>query len=217
VFEEELMSVSIPIAIGAGFVGLSAFAVYSGIGLRRAKQERFIRQFVLPQGLFKKLQEKRPGLDSRYHSLVAQRQFFLCHLKSGRKFVSMPSQVVDDLWHEFILYTRNYQQFCSKAFGGYMHHTPAVTLGRGQTDDVGLKRAWRYACLEENVNPKAPKRLPLLVAIDAHCGSHLGSGCGGGGSGWGDSWFGSDSGESFFGSGDSGGSSCGGGGCGGGD
>jgi hypothetical protein len=243
VFEEGLMSVSIPIAIGAGFVGLSAFAIFSGIGLRRAKQERFIRQFVLPQGLFKKLQEKRPGLDSRYHSLVAQalRQFFLCHLKSGRKFVSMPSQVVDDLWHEFILYTRNYQQFCSKAFGGYMHHTPAVTLGRGQSDDVGLKRAWRYACLEENVNPKTPKRLPLLFAIDAklgiangfrylpdcskwkpdgqgnvHCGSHLGSGCGGGGSGWGDSWFGSDSGESFFGSGDSGGSSCGGGGCGGG-
>ena len=124
VFGEGLMSVSIPIAIGAGFVGLSAFAVYSGIGLRRAKRERFIREFVLPHGLFKKLQEKRPALDPRHHSLVARalRQFFLCHLKSGRKFVSMPSQVVDDLWHEFILYTRNYQQFCSKAFGGYMHH-----------------------------------------------------------------------------------------------
>jgi hypothetical protein len=117
-----------------------------------------------------------------------------------------------------------------------------VTLGRGQSDDVGLKRVWRYACLEENINPKAPGRLPLLFAIDAklgiadgfrylpdcskwkpdgqgnvHCGSNLGSGCGGGGSGWGDSWFGSDSGESFFGSGDSEGSSCGGGGCGGGD
>jgi len=119
-----------------------------------------------------------------------------------------------------------------------MHHMPAATLGRGQTDDVGLKRTWRYACLEENINPQAPSRLPLLFAIDqklgiadgfrylpdcskwkpdgqgdVHCGAHLGVGCGGAASGWGDSWFSSDSGG---GSGDSGGSSCGGGGCGGG-
>jgi len=237
------MSALIQIAIGTGFLGLGGFAAYSGFQLRRAKRERFVREFVLPHGLFKKLQEKRPELDPRHHALVARalRQFFLCHLKSGRKFVSMPSQVVDDLWHEFILYTRDYQQFCSKAFGGYMHHTPAVKLGRGQTDDVGLKRTWRYACLEENINPRAPSRLPLLFAIDAklgvangfrylpdcskwrpdgrgevHCGAHLGVGCGGGGSGWGssgDSWFGSDSGGGFS---DSGGSSCGGGGCGGG-
>ena len=234
------MSVLIPIAIGTGFLGLSGLAAYSGFQLRCAKRERYIREFVLPHGLFKKLQEKRPEVDPRHHALVARalRQFFLCHLKSGRKFVSMPSRVVDDLWHEFILYTRNYQQFCNKAFGGYMHHTPAVKLGRGQTDDIGLKRTWRYACLEENINPRASSRLPLLFAIDAklgiaegfrylpdcskwkpdgrgdvHCGAHLGVGCGGGTSGWDNSWFGSDSGGGFS---DSGGSSCGGGGCGGG-
>jgi hypothetical protein len=235
------MSVLISIAIGTGFLGLSGFAAYSGFQLQRSKRERFIREFVLPHGLFKKVQEKRPVLDPRHHALVARalRQFFLCHLMSGRKFVSMPSQVVDDLWHEFILFTRNYQQFCNKAFGGYMHHTPAVKLGKGQTDDIGLKRTWRYACLEENINPRTPSRLPLLFAIDAklgiaegfrylpdcskwkpdgrgdvHCGANLGVGCGGGGaSGWGDSWFGSDSGGGFS---DSGGSSCGGGGCGGG-
>jgi hypothetical protein len=231
----------IPIAIGTGLVGLGGLAAYSGLQLRSARRERYIREFVLPQGLFKKLHDKRPEIDPKHHSLVARalRQFFLCHLKSGRRFVSMPSQVTDDLWHEFILYTRNYQLFCDRAFGGYMHHTPAVTLGRGQGDDVGLKRAWRHACLEENINPQAPGRLPLLFAIDqklgvadgfrylpdcskwkpdgqgdVHCGAHLGAGCGGGSSGWGDSWFGSDS---DGGSGDSGGSSCGGGGCGGGD
>lgn len=237
------MSALIPIVMGAGFVGLSGFAAYSGLSLRRANRERYIREFSLPQGLYKKLQEKRPELDPKHHPLVARalRQYFLCHLMSGRKFVSMPSQVVDDLWHEFILYTRNYEHFCKKAFGGYMHHTPAVELGGAQTDDVGLKRTWRYACLEENINPKAARRLPLLFAIDAkleipngfhyapdcskskaetrgnvHCGTDLGVGCGGGGSGGG-SWFESGSGGSFFDSGDSGGSSCGGGGCGGGD
>ena len=37
-----------------------------------------------------------------------------------------------------------------------------VRHGQAQTDDVGLKRTWRYACLEENINPAAPSRLPLL-------------------------------------------------------
>ena len=64
---------------------------------------------------------------------------------------------------QFILYTRNYQYFCNKAFGGYMHHTPAVALGRDQADDIGLRRTWRHACLEENINPSR-STLPLRVA-----------------------------------------------------
>jgi hypothetical protein len=31
---------------------------------------------------------------------------------------------------------------------------------------AGLRRCWRYACIEENINPKKPPRLPLLFAID---------------------------------------------------
>jgi hypothetical protein len=224
---------------GLGIAGLAGFAAFAGLAWRRASRERYIRQFILPQGLFKKLKDRRPEVDAKYHSLIAQglRQFFLCYLKSGRQFVSMPSQAVDDLWHEFILYTRDYQQFCSKAFGGYMHHVPAVALGRGQSDDAGLRRTWRHACQEENINPKAPARLPLLFAIDAklgvaggfrylpdcskrktehgdvHCGADIGASCGGGASDSGGSWFSSDSGSDAS---DAGGSSCGGGGCGGG-
>jgi hypothetical protein len=56
----------------------------------------------------------------------ALRQFFLAHLHSGRRYVSMSSQVADDLWHEFILCTRNYDAFCRRAFGRFVHHTPAV-------------------------------------------------------------------------------------------
>lgn len=223
------MSISADFAIGFGIVGV-VIALVALRQLRNAKRERFIREFTFPQGLYRKLQQKRPEIDSKYHPLVARalRQFFLAHLKSGKRFVSMPSQVVDDLWHEFILFTRNYQAFCNKAFGGYMHHTPAVALGRGQTDDVGLKRTWRQACREENINPTSPSRLPLLFAIDEklgikdgfhyvpdcgkssaarerHCGAHLGAGCGGGcGGGAGDSVGGS-----------CGAGSCGGGGCGG--
>ncbi len=136
------------------------------VQLRRAA---YIRTFELPYGLFDKLRQKRPSLTLKDCQLVshALRQFFLAYQQSGRKFVSMPSQVADDLWHEFILYTRNYQAFCARAFGGFLHHTPAVALGGNKRDNEGLRRVWWHCCIEDNINPRRPSRLPLLFAIDA--------------------------------------------------
>jgi hypothetical protein len=82
----------------------------------------------------------------------------------------MPSQVVDDLWHEFILHTRHYDQFCRRAFGRFLHHTPAVAVGSGASAHAGLRRCWWYACKEDSINPRAPTRLPLLFALDAKLG-----------------------------------------------
>jgi len=79
----------------------------------------------------------------------------------------MPSQIADDLWHEFILFTRNYEVFCRQAFGGFLHHTPAAGLGSLRQSNAGLRRCWWHVCVEENINPKAPTRLPLLFALDA--------------------------------------------------
>lgn len=132
------------------------------------RRESYIRSFVLPTGLFEKLRQHYPQLSAKECQLVSHglRQFFLAHLKSGRKYVSMPSQAADELWHEFILYTKNYQLFCQKAFGRFLHHTPAVVLSNSQASNAGMRRCWRYACLEENINPVRPTRLPLLFALD---------------------------------------------------
>lgn len=132
------------------------------------RRESYIRSFELPYGLFERLRKARPELSLKECQLVAHglRQFFLAHLKSGRRFVSMPSQVVDDLWHEFILYTKNYDDFCRRAFGRFLHHTPAVVLGSQTQSNVGLRRCWWYSCVEENINPAKPSRLPLLFALD---------------------------------------------------
>nr|BFD41414.1 hypothetical protein FFPRI1PSEUD_29130 [Pseudomonas sp. FFPRI_1] len=138
------------------------------VALRR---EAHIRDFSLPPRLFAPLRTQHPHLSLKDCQLVAQglRQFFLAYLKSGQRYVSMPSQVVDDLWHEFILHTRDYQAFCDKAFGQFLHHTPAASLRQNpaQQSDLGLRRVWRQACLEENINPASPSRLPLLFALDS--------------------------------------------------
>lgn len=208
----------------------------------------YIRTFELPRGLFDRLRKRRPALTQKDCQLVAQglRQFFLAYAMSGRRFVSMPSQAVDDLWHEFILYTKSYQAFCRKAFGRFLHHTPAVVLSKDYQGNSGLRRCWWHACRIENINPRQPSRLPLLFALDAklgiedgfryvpdcqsirrqgtdgqsgtvYCGGDFSSSSFDGGiEGFGDS----NSGGDAFGGGDGGGSSDGGGcggGCGGGD
>lgn len=229
---------------------LLAFVVWVLLAIRQNgliyKREHYIRQYTLPAHLFEMLMRRHGHLQIKDCQLVAQgmRQFFLAYLKSGQKYVSMPSQVVDDLWHEFILHTREYESFCKKAFGGLLHHTPAAVLGKeaAAKADAGLRRCWWYACREENIFPKNALRLPLLFALDAklnisdgfhyvvdctavkragtdstvYCGGDFASGVGSDGGG--DS-SGSDS-ASGCGGGDSSGgdssSSCGGGGCGGG-
>ena len=136
---------------------------------RKAKRADFIRTYMFPPGLLDKLLAVRSDLTIKDRQLVARalRQFFLVYHKSGYQSIAMPSQVVDDLWHEFILYTKNYQAFCQQAFGRYMHHTPAAVLGQNQRNNDGLRRTWRFACLEENINPLRATRLPLLFALDA--------------------------------------------------
>lgn len=147
-------------------LGLVLFFVWTK--LVRMRRIEFIREFSLPPGLYDKLREKHPDLSLKECQLVghALRQFFLAYLKSGKQYISMPSQVVDDLWHEFILYTRNYAQFCRRAFGGFLHHTPAAALGGPRRSNDGLRRCWWQACREENINPQRPTRLPLLFALD---------------------------------------------------
>lgn len=153
------------------FLFLLIISVTTGIlwiQVQKSRRENFIRSYMFPTGLLEKLGKIRPELSLKDQQLVARalRQFFLVYLKSGKKHIAMPSQVVDDLWHEFILYTKSYDQFCRKAFGQYMHHTPAAVLGKSRQNNDGLRRTWWFACLEENINPKKATRLPLLFALD---------------------------------------------------
>jgi hypothetical protein len=151
---------------------LALVALSLALRLQAQRRDAYIRGFTLPPGLFEKLRKRHPDLTLKDCQLVAHglRQYFLTHLKSGRRHVSMPSQVVDDLWHEFILYTKNYDAFCRKAFGRFFHHTPAVVLGSDRQGNAGLRRCWWHACRDENINPRAPTRLPLLFALDAKLG-----------------------------------------------
>ena len=171
-------------------------------------QLAFIDNYRFHPAIRKKLAAKHTQLNDQQLDLVfdgLRDYFYICN-QASNKMVSMPSQVVDDAWHEFILFTRAYQQYCKKALGRYLHHTPAEAMSSPTYAQDGIKRAWRLACAKDEIDPKAPLVLPLLFGIDArlniengfryspdcrnpnspnygsgYCASHIGcsSGCGG--------------------------------------
>lgn len=169
--------------IGAFFLWKTSFAFWLTVvfsvllagalkGRETSLRRQFVREAEFPRFLVARIQAAHPGLAERDAELVLRglRQFFMAHLRSGRKFVAMPSKVVDTAWHEFILHTQGYQRWCHAAFGGLLHHSPAEVLGRDARRNDGLRRSWYWACKEESIDPRKPTRLPLLFALDAKFG-----------------------------------------------
>ncbi len=137
-----------------------------------AKHAALIDAYKFPATLPQKILVKYPHLNSQQLDRVMRglREYFhLCNI-GGRRMISMPSQVVDLAWHEFILFTRLYKTFCRKSIGRFIHHTPAEAMDTATNARDGIKRAWRISCSREKIDPKMPNRLPLLFALDSELG-----------------------------------------------
>ncbi|MBP7568386.1 MAG: hypothetical protein KA795_20505, partial [Burkholderiaceae bacterium] len=152
--------------------GLSILTLAGLTAWIQLARERLLRETALPQFLKRKLRETYPHLSPKDVDLVERglRQFFFACARSQRRFVAMPSRVVDAMWHEFILHTRAYRDWCSLTLGRFLHHTPAEALGRRADRNDGLRRAWYWACRDEAIDPRTPTRLPLLFALDGKLG-----------------------------------------------
>lgn len=151
------------------FAVLSIAMWFAGSYARLVRRRAFLASYQWPPGLLDKVARKYPDLSDDDFQRVGEglKQFFAAYLNSGRKYVAMPSEAADQLWHEFILYTRHYEQFCKQAFGKFLHHTPAVVLSKKRrNDNEGLRRVWAHACKAEGIDPMNATTLPLLFALD---------------------------------------------------
>jgi hypothetical protein len=52
-----------------------------------------------------------------------QKFLFICQLKGV--FIPDDLLMIDEMWHNFILFTKEYHFFCNRFFGRYFHHLPA--------------------------------------------------------------------------------------------
>ncbi len=219
---------------------LVATVIFSSMWRRHRLKSRAarIRNFVFPASIAGKVKETYPHCSNTDIAKVIEglREFFHLSLLANGRLVSMPSKAVDVAWHELILFTKLYQDFCHAALGRFLHHTPAEAMRTPTLAQDGIKRAWHLSCKHEGIDSINPSRLPLLFAIDSslsipdgykyslNCQTHQGNdnsvdycaahiGCGGGCAGASsvDSYSGGVGGGGDVG-GDGGGGSCGGGG-----
>lgn len=152
----------------------SGFFVYWCIcRSKEAERTKYLRTYEFPTPVAERVRKRYPHLSEEQLSLVMRglRQYFiLCNAARGGR-VSMPSQAVDAVWHEFILFTREYAEFCNKGLNRFLHHVPASGVSAATVSsngaDAGMKTAWRLACKWERIDPRKPERLPFLFEIDA--------------------------------------------------
>jgi hypothetical protein len=136
---------------------------------QRSRQLAYIQNYRFHSAIKEKVRKKYPRLDEQQLEMVFRAlkdYFWMCNM-AKRNMVAMPSQVVDDAWHEFILFTRAYKGFCEKALGRFLHHTPAEAMSSATSAQDGIKRAWRLACAKEHIDPRHPTDLPLIFVIDS--------------------------------------------------
>ncbi|MBV7314958.1 hypothetical protein [Shewanella sp. NIFS-20-20] len=63
--------------------------------------------------------------------------------------------VIDEMWHNFMLFTREYCAFCNEYFGKYLHHAPFAQVNARQQQKIATdgsdnkqaliaKKRWQY-------------------------------------------------------------------------
>src|SRR3989344_5482962 len=76
----------------------------------------YLHEKLLDKGVFSSKEEYQEAF-IEFKKYVALTQIF-----SGP--IGMASSKVDSIWHQFILFTKHYHNFCNKNLRGYLHHTP---------------------------------------------------------------------------------------------
>jgi hypothetical protein len=169
----ETVAVIIVIAVLAA-VAAAVIRRKRRIALQRARA-RFIQQYAFPPELRNRLQRNHDlSLEASGKVVEGLRQYFLACLSAQRsplaKEVGMPSKAVDAAWHEFIVLTKAYADFCEKAFGKYLHHTPKAMMDTPTKDALANTL---HQLKQPSISPAAYAMVgtvPLLFALDRELG-----------------------------------------------
>jgi hypothetical protein len=131
-------------------------------------QLAFIDAYPFPSGIRLRLGGQHAllsGTDVRTVE-AATRQWFRLVARHPRARLAMPSIIVDAMWRELILRSRDYAEFCETAFLEVLPHTPFFDMNAepATTGRTGLGMTYRLARQDE------PGRLPLLFRVDQKLG-----------------------------------------------
>src|SRR5688572_4424201 len=101
----------------------------------------FLKRIVMSKTLQELLQYSNPDIISRFTDLFDvpeqeaedifnETKKFLYISRIPGVFIPDELLIVDEMWHNFILFTKEYQHFCQFYFDNYLHHTPSTKAAK---------------------------------------------------------------------------------------
>lgn len=72
--------------------------------------------------------------DAKYLEMLYKRFLWLMIKYPERSFV--PTKVIDEFWHNHILYTKKYHHDCDSLAGKYLHHTPSDPEQEDESEEL---------------------------------------------------------------------------------
>lgn len=72
------------------------------------------------------------------HSLFKDmlRFLYICGSRRARQHPFYPPVLIDEAWHTFLLFTKEYDAFCRFYFGTFIHHSPVTATNRNKHKDI---------------------------------------------------------------------------------
>lgn len=85
------------------------------------------------------------GLDDERARILFKDIMLFLYLCSTRPGSCSPTAPIDAAWHEFILYTKEYEEFCQVMFGRFIHHVPRSYLSESNQTKGNTWRTFKMA------------------------------------------------------------------------
>jgi hypothetical protein len=77
-----------------------------------------------------RLERKKSVPHDRIDVAISEFKKYIALIVLGSKGIAMISKEVDEVWHNFILFTHEYANFCQEVVGEFVHHVPRTSRDR---------------------------------------------------------------------------------------
>jgi hypothetical protein len=106
--------------------------IISNLSTKTIDALNILERYEIPSGVIERIKPKEPFdkmTDAQIKEVVNEFKKFMAIVVINHdtdKRVEMVNELVDEVWHTFILFTNEYRKFCDALVGEYIHHEPNI-------------------------------------------------------------------------------------------
>ena len=106
--------------------------IISNLSTKTIEALNKLERYEIPSGVIERIKPKEPFnkmADAQIKEVVNEFKKFMAIVvinHNTEKRVEMVNELVDEVWHTFILFTNEYRKFCDALVGEYIHHEPNI-------------------------------------------------------------------------------------------